>query len=69
MNNTTTKRRTWTHDLRDEDTRKGREIEELRQGMRDLTAYLTSSKFHTDPTVQARDVLTRLGEIASTTGE
>jgi hypothetical protein len=35
------------------------------EGIRDLTSYLTSSKFHEDTTVQTADVLTRLSEIGS----
>jgi hypothetical protein len=36
---------------------------------RRLEGYLTSTKFHEDPTVQVRDVLNRLGEIRQAVGE
>ena len=34
----------------------------LRSGLTDLKVYLTSAKFHNDPTVQVADVLRRLEE-------
>ncbi len=37
------------------------ENEAMREMLADLTRYLTSDKFSVDPTVQARDVLNRIG--------
>lgn len=39
------------------------EVQILRDGVIELMSYLNSSKFQVDPTVQVRDVLTRLQQI------
>ena len=39
-----------------------KELDSLREGLRHLKGYLTSSKFHQDTTVQTADVLRRLEE-------
>ena len=39
-----------------------RQLEALTDGIIRLQSYLTSAKFSNDPTVQVRDVLTRLQE-------
>jgi hypothetical protein len=39
------------------------EVQSLRDGLIDLMSYLTSSKFKVDPTVQVKDVLTRIQQI------
>lgn len=41
------------------------ELSTLHEQLTELVSYLTSSKFHKDPTVQVRDVLTRLTEARS----
>jgi hypothetical protein len=41
------------------------ENDSLREGIVDMFAYLSSLKFANDPTVQTRDVMTRLSEIVS----
>lgn len=53
----------YTHRLKAERAAAQREADALRAGIARLRAYLTSSKFHEDPTVQAADVLLRLEEI------
>lgn len=40
-----------------------REVDALRNGMRDLLSYVASEKFHADPTVQTSDVALRLMEV------
>ena len=39
--------------------------DECLRDLNELVAYLSSSKFHTDPTVQVRDVLNRLEPLRS----
>ena len=46
--------------LKNEAAEERRELEALRAGLRGLRGYLTSPKFHEDPTVQVADVLRRL---------
>jgi hypothetical protein len=41
------------------------ENDSLREGIVGMFAYLVSMKFADDPTVQTRDVMTRLSEIVS----
>jgi hypothetical protein len=46
--------------LKNELAEERRELEALRAELRGLRGYLTSAKFHEDPTVQVGDVLRRL---------
>jgi len=48
------------HKLEDELSEAQEELRGLREGLQDLRRYLTTPKFHEDPTVQVRDVLNRL---------
>lgn len=42
------------------------EITKANEALDDLKTYLLSEKFHSDPTVQVRDVLRRLEEVKLT---
>jgi hypothetical protein len=55
--------------LKDQVSVKDAEIEALREGLVDLSCYLTSSKFHIDTTVQVADVLRRIQDIISMAGD
>ena len=50
----------YIHRLEDEVAALRAELMGLRSGLQDLKGYLVSEKFHVDPTVQVRDMLTRL---------
>ncbi len=39
---------------------KDKEISELKEKIQNLKIYLSSSKFHKDPTVQVQDIFNRL---------
>jgi site-specific recombinase XerD len=55
----------YIHRLQAERDRAQREVDALREGMRQLRGYLTSAKFHQDDSVNVRDVLLRLEELGA----
>ena len=59
----------YIHRLEDTKNLYAAELVGLKSGLTDLKAYLLSSKFHEDTTVQVRDVLHRISEIENLTSQ
>ena len=49
--------------LEADNKRRGKMIDAMEAELMDLRRYLTSEKFHEDPTVQVQDVLNRLENV------
>jgi len=50
--------------LQDENLERARKIESALLSVNEIRAYLLSSKFHEDTTVQVRDILLRLDNVS-----
>lgn len=57
-------RGSYIKDLQEENLERARKIESALLSVNELRAYLLSSKFHEDTTVQVRDVLNRLDNVS-----
>lgn len=57
-------RGTYIKDLQEENLERARKIESALLSVNEIRAYLLSSKFHEDTTVQVRDVLNRLDNVS-----